>query len=450
LQKKLIDRARVYATQAHARIGHRRKYTLDPYDVHLKDVADLVASVSSDEEMIAAAWLHDIVEDTPATFEDIERIFGHNVKELVVDLTDVSRPGHGNRAFRKEMDLHHLANASARAKTIKLADIIDNTSDISKHDHKFAKVYLLEMAALLEVLGEGNEKLLAKAQKTVRSCAERLRMVLPVVGKEAKLEFTGVKSVHPLLQRRGMKIFTEAFSARDIIEPLLSFDQGASFEELASIITRERITVIGLRREGAVFGYYLSEDLHGAHLPQVRSINPRQVVELGESFFDVIYILTFFSICFVKLEGVIVGQISRSDIEKPQVRMWLFGMIILIEMIVVEFIRGHWPDQSWALLVNTGRLEKASQLYQERERRNMKSDLLDCLQFSDKIQILLKNSEFFREAGFPSLASAKKAAKELELLRNNLAHGQEISKHDWAAIVRLTERIRFMKEAAGK
>jgi hypothetical protein len=80
----------------------------------------------------------------------------------------------------------------------------------------------------------------------------------------------------------------------------------------------------------------------------------------------------------------------------------------------------------------------------------MKSDLLDCLQFSDKIQILLKNSEFFREAGFPSLASAKKAAKELELLRNNLAHGQEISKHDWAAIVRLTERIRFMKEAAGK
>ena len=449
MQKKLIDRARVYATQAHTRIGHRRKYTLEPYDVHLKDVADLVASVSSDEEMIAAAWLHDIVEDTPATFEDIERNFKHNIKQLVVELTDVSRPGHGNRAVRKEMDLHHLANASARAKTIKLADIIDNTPDISKHDHKFAKVYLLEMVALLDVLGEGNEKLFAKAQKTVRSCAERLRVVLPVVDK-AKLEFAGVKSVHPLLQRRGMKIFTEAFSARDIIEPLLSFDQGASFEELAGIIKREGIPVIGIRRVGVVFGYYLADDLDGCLSPQFRSINPRQVVELEESFFDVIYILTFYSICFIQLEGVIVGQISRSDIEKPQVRMWLFGMIILIEIIIVEFIRGHWPDQSWASLVNTGRLEKASQLLQERERRNVKGDLLDCLQFSDKIQIILKNSEFFRTSGFPSLASAKKAAKELELLRNNLAHGQEISKHDWGAIVRLTERIRFMNEKVGK
>ncbi len=450
MQKKLIDRARVYATQAHARIGHRRKYTLEPYDVHLKDVADLVASVSSDEEMIAAAWLHDIVEDTPATFEDIEKNFGHNVKQLVVELTDVSRPGHGNRAVRKEMDLHHLANASARAKTIKLADIIDNTSDISKHDHKFAKVYLLEMVALLDVLGEGNEKLFAKAQKTVRSCAERLRVVLPVVGKETELKFAGVKSVHPLMQRRGMKIFTEAFSARDIIEPLLSFDQGASFEELAGIIKREGIPVIGLRRKGAVFGYYLADDLDGCLLPQFRSINPRQVVELEESFFDVINILTFYSICFIQLEGVIVGQISRSDIEKPQVRMWLFGMIILIEIIIVEFIRGHWLNQTWASLVNTGRLEKANQLLQERERRNVKGDLLDCLQFSDKIQILLKNSEFFKDAGFSSLATAKKAVKELELLRNNLAHGQEISKHDWGAIVRLTERIRLMNEEVGK
>jgi hypothetical protein len=185
-------------------------------------------------------------------------------------------------------------------------------------------------------------------------------------------------------------------------------------------------------------------------LPQVRSVNPSQVVELDESFFDVIYILTFFSICFIKLEGVIVGQISRSDIEKPQVWMWLFGMIILIEMIIVEFIRGHWPEQSWAVLVNTGRLEKASLLLQERERRNVKGDLLDCLQFSDKIQILLKNSEFFKEAGFPSQGAAKKAAKELELLRNNLAHGQEINTHDWVAIVRLTERIRLMNEAAAK
>ena len=63
----LVDRARTYATEAHQRINHRRKYNNEPYHVHLSAVAKLVASVTDDEEVIAAAWLHDTVEDTQAT-----------------------------------------------------------------------------------------------------------------------------------------------------------------------------------------------------------------------------------------------------------------------------------------------------------------------------------------------------------------------------------------------
>ena len=72
----LVDRARKYATEAHQRINQRRKYNNAPYDVHLSAVAKLVASVTDDEEMIAAAWLHDTVEDTRATLDDIETEFG--------------------------------------------------------------------------------------------------------------------------------------------------------------------------------------------------------------------------------------------------------------------------------------------------------------------------------------------------------------------------------------
>ena len=68
----LDKKAMRYATEAHSRINHRRKYTSELYDVHLKNVADIVASVTEDPEMIAAAWLHDIVEDTPASFLDLE------------------------------------------------------------------------------------------------------------------------------------------------------------------------------------------------------------------------------------------------------------------------------------------------------------------------------------------------------------------------------------------
>ena len=106
--------------------------------------------------MVAAAWLHDTVEDTPATFEEIEREFGADVAALVKELTDVSRPGDGNRAARKAIDREHTAAASPRAKTIKLADIIDNCEDICRHDPKFGRVYLGEARALLAVLAEGD------------------------------------------------------------------------------------------------------------------------------------------------------------------------------------------------------------------------------------------------------------------------------------------------------
>jgi (p)ppGpp synthase/HD superfamily hydrolase len=97
----LVKRASRFATEAHRRIDQRRKYTQQPYQVHLKAVAELVASVSTDPEMIAATWLHDTVEDTPATFGDLEQEFGPGVTQLVAELTDVSRASDGNRDARR-------------------------------------------------------------------------------------------------------------------------------------------------------------------------------------------------------------------------------------------------------------------------------------------------------------------------------------------------------------
>jgi (p)ppGpp synthase/HD superfamily hydrolase len=138
--KSLAERARLYATTAHARINQLRKYTLQPYDAHLKSVATMVAQAGGDPAMVAAAWLHDIVEDTPTTFDEIEREFGADVVALVKELTDASRPKDGNGALRKAIDRQHLAGASPRGKTIKLADVIDNCREICRHDPKFGRV----------------------------------------------------------------------------------------------------------------------------------------------------------------------------------------------------------------------------------------------------------------------------------------------------------------------
>ena len=283
----LIKKARYYATQAHKRINHRRKYTNQPYDIHLKTVAELVNTVSDDPEMIAAAWLHDTVEDTPVTFHDIEKAFGPGIMQLVSDLTDVSK-----------------------------------TSD------------------------------------------------------------------------------------------------------------------------GLVFGYVLSADLGEGKLEKcLRQFRKGQVLDGDASLSEVIHVLTLHNHCFVSLLGSVAGIITRSDIQKPIVRMWLFGIISLIEMNFVEKIRVKWPAESWINLITKARLKKAEELLEERRRRKQHCDLLDCLQFSDKARIIIEDPEQLEELGFKSKKIAKRLSKELESLRNNLAHSQDIVTHDWPQIARLAKRF---------
>jgi (p)ppGpp synthase/HD superfamily hydrolase len=164
----IIEKARVFATAAHAAAAQLRKYTNEPYIVHPAEVASIVDNVEgATAEMVAAAWLHDVVEDTGVTIETIRAEFGEKVAELVGWLTDVSRPDHGNRAARKAVDRAHTALASAEAQTIKLADLISNCTSIVEHDENFAKTYLEEKRLLLEVLTKGDQALWEKANAIV-------------------------------------------------------------------------------------------------------------------------------------------------------------------------------------------------------------------------------------------------------------------------------------------
>ena len=163
---QLVLRAVEYATRKHA--GQVRKYTGEPYILHPIEVASLVATVRDHTpEMVAAAILHDVVEDTDATLMSVHSHFGPEVGDLVYWLTDVSRPEDGNRETRKRLDREHIAKAPPAAKTVKLADLISNSRTIVQCDPHFAKVYLREKARLLEVLKEGDTKLHGMASSFV-------------------------------------------------------------------------------------------------------------------------------------------------------------------------------------------------------------------------------------------------------------------------------------------
>ena len=162
-------KAIIFAFHKHDEIKQVRKYDSEPYINHPMRVANMVRKVPHTPEMLAAAWLHDTVEDTNTSIADIETEFGCEVADLVESLTDVAIAGDGNRKIRVGLNCAHSAKGSANSHTIKLADLIDNSISIINHDPSFALVYMKEKENLLAVLGGGDKVLFEKAQDIVNN-----------------------------------------------------------------------------------------------------------------------------------------------------------------------------------------------------------------------------------------------------------------------------------------
>lgn len=146
LQGDVVARARSFAERSHG--AQVRKYSKQPYIVHLDAVAEVLRSYQITEPtVLAAAYLHDVVEDTQATMQHVFDAFGEEIAELVYWLTDAET---GKRRIRKIMSAWRLGQAPWNAKLIKLADFIDDTEDIVRNDPHFAPVYMREGRRILE------------------------------------------------------------------------------------------------------------------------------------------------------------------------------------------------------------------------------------------------------------------------------------------------------------
>ena len=166
--KDIIEKAELFARAAHGAVGQIRKYTGEPYVTHPIRVMGLVKTVLKDPDALAAALLHDVIEDTEITENEIYAEFGPDVTEMVVALSDPPKVDGGpNRKARKALDRDRLSKASASVQTIKVADMIDNTESIVAHDPHFAKVYLQEKRLLLDVLTKADARLVRIAHNQI-------------------------------------------------------------------------------------------------------------------------------------------------------------------------------------------------------------------------------------------------------------------------------------------
>ena len=133
LNTDLLDRAIIFAVKAHA--GTERRGKGYPYIVHPLEAVEIVSTMTADQELLAAAALHDTVEDTDVTVEQIREEFGPRVAALVADESDVFPEGlseedswHG----RKQAAIDRLSRASHDAKMVALGDKLSNMRAIAR------------------------------------------------------------------------------------------------------------------------------------------------------------------------------------------------------------------------------------------------------------------------------------------------------------------------------
>jgi myo-inositol-1(or 4)-monophosphatase len=133
LDTTLLDRAIIFAVRAHA--GTERRGKGFPYIVHPMEAVEIVATMTPDQELLAAAVLHDTVEDTDVTIEQIRTEFGERVASFVAAESDEphQRPDSvENWHDRKQAAINRIARASRDAKIVALGDKLSNMLAIAR------------------------------------------------------------------------------------------------------------------------------------------------------------------------------------------------------------------------------------------------------------------------------------------------------------------------------
>ncbi len=168
---KQLQIIREFAARAHA--GQERRYTAEPYIMHPQRVMETCRKYIDDFEVLAAALLHDVLEDTSVSraglhdflSTQLEPKRAGKITRLVTELTDeyekVKYP-HWNRRKRKSMEAERLARVSAVAQTVKYADILDNAGEIMRHEPGFGRRYLAESKMMLDAMKAGDPELRRK------------------------------------------------------------------------------------------------------------------------------------------------------------------------------------------------------------------------------------------------------------------------------------------------
>ena len=243
-------------------------------------------------------------------------------------------------------------------------------------------------------------------------------------------------------------LFGRDINAMHILEQL----QSCHAEESAAVV-RQRMEkldfdVMGVEDKGEVDGYVERSSLGPRPCRTYkRKFVSSELIKESTPLIDVFWALRDAPRKFVTQQDKVTGIVARGDLQKAPARMWLFGLITLLEMHLLRIIRRKYPADSWVAHLSDNRIKNAKELFALRKKRNEAIDLADCLQFCDKRELVLRIPEIRESMRKQWGKSTRSLLESAEKLRDKLCHAQDIVVGStWQEVIDLVRNIERLLE----
>jgi hypothetical protein len=246
--------------------------------------------------------------------------------------------------------------------------------------------------------------------------------------------------------RELRSLFESGITARAILEPLLSCPSGANAIEFAKILHDRDFDVAGVQEDpqGHVIGFIFRDSLQdGIVRNHLNKMTAEHLISDATPLASLLSIFKTKEHVFVLVGQHVGGIITRADLNKPPVRVYLFGLISLLDMHLTYWVKDAYPNDDWKEKLSDRRLKNAEKLLADRQSRKQQTDLVDCLQFCDKRDLLLAHENVRNSLRLGEKNTAEKRLVQAEKLRDLLAHSQQdlTEGSSWVGVIEVVEWI---------
>ncbi len=253
-------------------------------------------------------------------------------------------------------------------------------------------------------------------------------------------------------RRRGTRLselrelLDGGITAHAILELLQSCPADADAVEVAKSLGVKEFDFAGVQfqEDGPVAGFVLRSELkNGTVQDHIQQLTEEHLIADSTPLAGLFTVLNKRESVFVLIGPDVKGIVTRADLNKPAVRIYLFSLISLLEMHLAFWIQIEYQNDAWKDNLSKNRLKKAEDLQSKKRSRNQGTRFEDCLQFCDKRDLVLGCQKLLKYLGLENTDECYELLIQAEDLRNLLAHSQQdvIEGTSWENLFKLVEWI---------